>query len=52
MAPAVANKAVTVMSVYPACPRTGSAATARAVPPEAMTSSVVSVPNTPSATAT
>ena len=47
-----ANRAVTVISQYPASPSTGWAATAIAVGPAAMTSGTVSVPNTPMETAT
>ena len=48
----MAKSPVTLISQKPKRPRVGSAATAIAVPPEAITSSTVSVPNTPSATAT
>ena len=52
MAPEVANRAVTLINQQPAVPSVGSAALAMAVPPEAITSSTVRVPNTPSETAT
>ncbi len=52
VAPAVANSAVTLIIQKPTWPRAGSAATAMAVAPEAMTSSTGSVPNTPRAMAT
>ena len=52
VAPAVANSAVMAISRYPASPSAGFAASASAVPPEAMTSSTVRVPYTPSEIAT
>ena len=52
VAPAVANSAVIVISQYPASPRTGFATIAMAVGPAAITWSTVSVPKTPSETAT
>ena len=51
-APVVENRAVMTMRTYPNWPSVGFAASASAVPPEAITSSTVSVPNTPRATPT
>ncbi len=43
----VASSAATAIIVNPACPKAGTAATASAVSPLAMTSSTVRLPKTP-----